>query len=58
MPYFQFLTVAGQEVMFDHLEPVSLIMPTATKAAGVRIDVVFSNHCFSETFNAKVHHGR
>ena len=57
MSYFQPLTVAGQEIAFDHLEPFSLVVPTATKAAGVRIDVVFSNHCFSETFDAEVHLG-
>jgi hypothetical protein len=57
LPYFPSLTVAGQEIAFDHLEPFSLVVPTATKAAGVRIDVVFSNHCFSETFAAQVHLG-
>jgi len=57
LSYFYPLTVAGQEIAFDHLEPFSLVVPTAATATGVRIDVVFSNHCFSETFNAQVHLG-
>ena len=57
LSYFHPLIVAGQKITFDHLEPFSLVVPTATKAAGVRIDVVFSNHCFSKTFDARVHLG-
>lgn len=36
---------------------MTLVVPTAAKPAGVRIDVVFSNHCFSETFDPAVHTG-
>lgn len=57
MPYFPPLDVAGQQITFGHLEPISLLVPTTGKPAGVRIDVVFSNHCFSETFDPAVHTG-
>lgn len=57
MSYFPSLVVAGETVSFAHLEPMSLLVPTETKPAGVRIDVVFSNHCFSESFDPALHTG-
>lgn len=57
MSYFPPLVVAGTTVSFDHLEPMTLVVPTLAKPAGVRIDVVFSNHCFSEAYDPAVHTG-
>ena len=51
-PYFPPLEVAGQTLAFDHLEPFVLEMATQSRPNGVKIDVRFSNHCFSETFDA------
>lgn len=36
---------------------MSLVVPTDSKPDGVRIDVVFSNHCFSEAFDPAAHPG-
>lgn len=57
MPYHKPLLIGGKIVAFDHLEPLTLVAPTTTKPAGVRIDIVFSNHCFSEAFDSAVHTG-
>lgn len=54
-PYFPPLEVAGQTLAFDHLEPFVLEMATQSRPNGVKIDVRFSNHCFSETFDAARH---
>lgn len=51
-PYFPPLEVAGQTLAFDHLEPFVLEMATQSRPNGLKIDVRFSNHCFSETFDA------
>lgn len=53
--YFPPLEVAGQTLAFDHLEPFVLEMATQSRPNGVKIDVRFSNHCFSETFVAALH---
>ena len=55
-PYFPPLTVAGARIVFDHLEPIRLEMATQARPKGIVIDVRFSNHCFSETFEGQ-HHG-
>lgn len=55
--YFPAFVVGGHKVDFAHLEPVTLLVPTKSKPAGVSLDVVFSNHCFSETFDAVQHVG-
>jgi hypothetical protein len=57
LPYFPPLVVADQVISFDHLQPIRLIVPTQAKPDGVQIDVVFSNHCFSESFNPALHTG-
>ena len=57
-PYFPPLKVAGQTLAFDHLEPFVLEMATQSRPNGVKIDVRFSNHCFSETFDAARHDHR
>jgi hypothetical protein len=56
-PYFPALVVGRNTVGFAHLEPRTLIVATASRPAGVSIDVVFSNHCFSESFNPTTHFG-
>ncbi len=56
-PYFPTLVVGGNTISFPHLEPMRLIVPTISKPAGVTLDVVFSNHCFSERFDPSVHRG-
>ena len=55
--YFPAFVVDGEEVDLAHLEPLTLVVPTLSKPAGVSLDVVFSNHCFSETFAASRHAG-
>lgn len=57
MSYFPRLFVAGQPISLDHLEPIQLIVPTHLKPDGARIDVLFSNHCFSERFDPALHIG-
>ena len=57
MSYFKPLLVGGSNVTFEHLEPTRVIVPTETRPDGVRIDVVFSNHCFSEVFDPALHTG-
>lgn len=54
-PYFPPLVVDDQTVLFDHLEPFQFQMASQARPDGVVIDVRFSNHCFSETFDAGVH---
>jgi hypothetical protein len=54
-PYFLPLVVDGQGVAFDHLEPFQFGMASQVRPDGVVIDVRFSNHCFSETFDAARH---
>ena len=56
-PYFPTLAVEGSLVSFGHLEPRQLVVPTQAKPTGVLVDVVFSNHCFSESFNPGAHVG-
>lgn len=53
--YFPSLTVDGRSLSLVHLEPFVLRMNTQTRPGGVNIDVRFSNHCFSETFDAARH---
>jgi hypothetical protein len=57
LPYFSPLLFAGEVISLDHLEPFHLMVPTQAKPSGVRIDVVFSNHCFSEVFDPARHVG-
>lgn len=57
LPYFLPLQVGRDTATFAHLEPMTLVVSTDTKPSGVRIDVVFSNHCFSDTFDPDVHTG-
>ncbi|MBJ7483514.1 hypothetical protein [Brevundimonas sp.] len=54
-PYFPPLEIAGEILAFDHLEPFVLEMVTQSRPNGVKIDVRFSNHCFSEAFDAARH---
>ncbi len=56
-PYFPPLVVGEKEFAFSHLEPIGLVVPTKGKLDGVRIDVLFSNHCFSESFDPAIHTG-
>lgn len=51
-PYFPPLDVGGQLLTFDHLEPFSLGMVTQSRPKGVAIGIRYSNHCFSEAFDA------
>lgn len=54
-PYFPPLVVDGQTVAFDHLEPFQFEMASQVRPSGVVIDVRFSNHCFSESFDPARH---
>ena len=53
--FFPTLLVAGAPVNFDHLEPFQFLVVTEARPGGATIDVRFSNHCFSEAYNAAVH---
>ena len=55
--FFPKLLVAGAPVSFDHLEPFQFLLTTEARPGGATIDVRFSNHCFSETYNAAIHGG-
>lgn len=54
-PFFPTLIVDGQPVNFDHLQPFQFVMATAARPNGATIDVRFSNHCFSEAYDAERH---
>jgi hypothetical protein len=54
-PYFPPLVVDGQAIAFEHLEPFQVGMASQARPDGILIDVRFSNHCFSETFDAGRH---
>ena len=53
--FFPTLLVAGEPVNFDHLEPFQFLAVTEARPGGATIDVRFSNHCFSEAYNAAHH---
>lgn len=40
---------------FDHLAPFSFTVPTRLRPRGATIDVRFSNHCYSESYDAAIH---
>jgi len=54
-PFFPTLLVDGAPVNFDHLEPFQFVMETQTRPKGAKINVRFSNHCFSESYDAALH---
>jgi hypothetical protein len=54
-PYFPNLMVDGALVGFAHLEPFQFVMATEGRPGGAVIDVRFSNHCFSEGYDAALH---
>jgi hypothetical protein len=53
--FFPTLLIDGAPVNFDHLEPFQFVMETQSRPKGAVIDVRFSNHCFSESYNAELH---
>ena len=55
--FFPTLLVAGAPINFNHLEPFQFLVATEARPGGARIDVRFSNHCFSETYNPATHSG-
>lgn len=55
--FFPTLLVAGAPVNFDHLEPFQFLFATEARPDGATIDIRFSNHCFSEAYNATIHVG-
>lgn len=56
-PFFPTLLVGGAPLNFDHLEPFQFAMATEARPGGATIDVRFSNHCFSELYDAERHAG-
>lgn len=54
-PFFPPLMVAGASISFAHLEPFQFTVCTQDRPNGAVIDVRFSNHCFSETYDAQRH---
>jgi hypothetical protein len=56
-PFFPTLLVAGVPVNFDHLVPFQFLVMTKARPGGAIIDVRFSNHCFSDAYNAENHVG-
>ncbi len=54
-PFFPTLLVGGAPIGFDHLEPFQFAMVTEARPKGALIDVRFSNHCFSEAYDAARH---
>jgi hypothetical protein len=53
--FFPTLLVAGVPINFNHLEPFQFLVATEARPGGATIDVRFSNHCFSESYNATIH---
>jgi len=53
--YFPTLMVGGAPVGFAHLEPFQMSVVTEGRPGGAVIDVRFSNHCFSEGYDAALH---
>lgn len=53
--YFPTLLVGGVPVNFAHLEPFQFTMVTDARPKGAVIDVRFSNHCFSESYDTARH---
>lgn len=53
--FFPPLVVGGQPIDLTHLEPFQFVMNTAARPGGAIVDVRFSNHCFSDTYDAKRH---
>ena len=49
------LLVAGAPVNFSHLEPFEFLVTTEARPGGATVDVRFSNHCFSDAYNAAIH---
>ncbi|MCR5877272.1 hypothetical protein [Phenylobacterium sp. J367] len=52
------LDYEGKALDFSHLEPMDLACPTQARPNGVRINVRFSCHCFTEAYDAAKHDGR
>ncbi len=51
-PYHRPLTIAGQTYDFPHLEPFELTVASQKVGRALRIHVRFTDHCFSESFDA------
>lgn len=49
--------VGGEAISFTHLEPFQFSVNTQLRPGGARIDVRFSNHCFSEAYQPTRHQG-
>lgn len=49
------LVLAGQEYCIQHLAPTALDLVTDGRPGGVRIQVLFSAHCYSEAYDAGRH---
>lgn len=54
-PYFPSLTIGGLSVDFAHLEPFAMTFMTQARPGGAEAFVRFSNHCFSEAYDAALH---
>jgi hypothetical protein len=54
-PYHPPLTVAARVYHFPHLEPFQIVVSSDKVGRDLRIHVRFSNHCFSEGFDAAIH---
>jgi len=56
VPYFPSLTINGQAIDLAHLEPLSLAFAVERLAGRtLTIDVKFTNHCYTETFDPGRH---
>jgi hypothetical protein len=53
--YWPRLVILDVVVDLSHLEPFILACPTTVRESALRINVRFSNHCFSEEFREEVH---
>ncbi len=46
-PFFSPITINGETIEFDHLEPFQLLVPSEKVGRDLTVDVRFTNHCFS-----------
>ncbi|SBW85066.1 hypothetical protein PVE_P0021 (plasmid) [Pseudomonas veronii 1YdBTEX2] len=53
--YFPPLTIDGQFFDFAHLEPFTFTVTSLLAKKDLKVHVTFSNHCFTEGFEAEKH---
>lgn len=55
VPYWSPLTIDGQAIDLSHLEPFKLSFESERLKRTLVVDITFTNHCFTDHFQAGVH---